>query len=245
MPLVLQGADLRLARREGWRRRTVLDGVSLALASGEVVVLLGPNGAGKSTLLRLLAGLQAPSRGTVLLDGRPLAAWRRRDIALRLAYVPQLHEPPFPYTVREVAAMGSLPHAGGPGAAAAAARVEEALARMELVPLAARPYTRISGGERQRTLIARALVQGAGILLLDEPANGLDWGHQQRLAGHLRALAAAGHAVLMTSHQPEQAAAVADRMLLLRDGTLQAEGSPAQVLTPETLAALYGLERCA
>lgn len=242
-PVTLAGRHLDLSRREGWgRRQPVLHDVSVTLWRGEVVALLGPNGAGKSTLLRVLTGLVQPDAGALCLEGRPLAQWTRRQRAVRIAYVPQLHEPPFPYTVREVVALGTLPHEGGSGRAQAKTRVEEALARLGLETLAARPYTRISGGERQRTLIARALVQGAATLLMDEPASGLDWGHQRRLAVHLRALADAGHAVLMSTHQPEQLTGLADRVLLMRGGRLIAEGPPPALLNPAVLEALYGLE---
>ncbi|MDP9902722.1 ABC transporter ATP-binding protein [Variovorax ginsengisoli] len=241
---ILEARALHFTRRQGWRRHAeVLSGTSLALHPGELLALLGANGAGKSTLLRLLLGLLVAERGDVLLDGRPLAAWPRREVARRIAYVPQLHTPPFPYAVRDVVALGGLPHRRflQGSQPRERARVDVALQQLDLGALANRPYTALSGGERQRVLIARALVQDAAVLVFDEPANNLDYGHQLRLLDQLRALADKGYAVLFTTHHPDQARAVADRVALLDHGRITADGPPAQVLTAEVLAALYGL----
>jgi iron complex transport system ATP-binding protein len=239
-PLVLQALDLQAGYRRG---RPVLQGVSLSLAAGELVALLGGNGAGKSTLMRLLMGLALPWRGEVRLRGRLLASLPRRTVAAHLAYVPQTHHCPFPYSVREMVLLGRLGQGGwlrGPSAADHAA-ADQALQRLGLTPLAGRPCTQLSGGEQQLMLIARALAQGAQTLILDEPASGLDMGHQQRLLGLLRGLAAEGCSVLMSTHQPAQALTHADRVLVLDQGRLLADGVPARVLTPALLQTLYGL----
>jgi iron complex transport system ATP-binding protein len=236
----LQARELHYA----YRNRPVLAGVGLSLAPGEVVALLGANGAGKSTLLRLLLGLLKPTTGEVLLEGRAIAAWKRRDVARRLAYVPQVHVMPFPYTVREVVLLGRIP-AGSlfslPSRDDRAA-VEAVLEHVGIAHLAARPYTEISGGERQLALIARALVQGARLLVMDEPATGLDYGHQLRLLERLGKLAGEGYGVLMTTHHPEHALLAATRVLLLRDGRIEADGAPRQVVTTQSLHRLYGVQ---
>lgn len=240
--VVLQASGLRWSRREGlWGpRREVLRGVDLQVATGEVLALMGPNGAGKSTLLRLLLGLLPLQAGMLQLEGRPLAQWTRRELARRVAYVPQQHEPPFPYTVHDVAALGVLPHAGTPGAARARGRIGPVLAELGLADLAQRPYTRLSGGQRQRVLIARALVQGARLLLCDEPDSGLDPGQQQRLLQILRGLAAQGRAVVLCTHHPAHARAIAGRTLLLRDGRVMAQGRTEQVLADDWMRRTYG-----
>jgi len=202
---------------------------------------LGANGAGKSTLLRLLLGLLEPAAGEVTLAGKPLSAWPRREVAQRLAYVPQAHTSIFPYTVLEVATMGRLPLGGllrSPSRADVEA-AEAALERLKIAPLAARPYTEISGGERQLALIARALCQGAKLMILDEPATGLDYGHQLRLLAHLHDLAAAGYGILMSTHHPAHAKRNATRVLMLDQGKIAAAGNPDEVLTAPRLAALY------
>ena len=162
-------------------KRTVLDGVSLSFRSGEVVGLLGRNGAGKTTLLRLMLGLMRPHGGEVTLDGIPLPRYSRRNLAQRLAYVPQMHRAHFPYRVRDVVSLGRTPALGPVGRI----RVEEILCRLGIVPLAERPYTELSCGERQLTIIARALAQGSKLLILDEPLTGLDYGHQYNRHGDL------------------------------------------------------------
>ncbi|MBP6894476.1 MAG: ABC transporter ATP-binding protein [Gammaproteobacteria bacterium] len=239
---LLQASGLRWSRREGlWGpRREVLRGVDLQVATGEVLALMGPNGAGKSTLLRLLLGLLPLQAGMLQLEGRPLAQWTRRELARRVAYVPQQHEPPFPYTVHDVAALGVLPHAGTPGAARARGRIGPVLAELGLADLAQRPYTRLSGGQRQRVLIARALVQGARLLLCDEPDSGLDPGQQQRLLQILRGLAAQGRAVVLCTHHPAHARAIAGRTLLLRDGRVMAQGRTEQVIADDWMRRTYG-----
>lgn len=226
-----------------WRRRPVLDGISFCLQPGEVVALLGANGAGKSTLLRLLLGLLQPDAGTVSLAGRPLGSWRQRDIARQLAYVPQVHVTPFPYSVREVVLLGRLPASGlfrSPSRDDHAC-AEQALAHLGIAHLAARPYSEISGGERQLALIARALAQGARLLVMDEPATGLDYGHQLRLLDRLGALAAEGYGVLMTTHHPDHALQAAHRVLLLRHGRIEADGPPHRVVTSDNIHRLYGV----
>lgn len=236
----LRARDLCFA----YRQRPVLSGANLTLGPGEVVALLGVNGAGKSTLLRLLLGLIRPSSGAVLLEGRPIQSWRPREVARRLAYVPQAHVAPFPYSVREVVLLGRLPTRGlfrAPDRADRAA-ADAALEHLGIAHLAARPYTEVSGGERQLALIARALAQGARLLVLDEPATGLDFGHQLRLLDRLGALAGEGYGVLMTTHHPEHALMAATRVLLMRAGRVEAEGAPREVVTPARVQALYGIE---
>lgn len=233
----LQARDL--AFRYGSRR--VLEGCDLDLAPGELVALLGRNGAGKSTLLRLLLGLLRPQRGEVTLSGRPLAAWSRRGLACRLAYVPQAQAMPFPYPVRDIVLMGRLP-ADGWIRAPRRADIEAAdrwLDRFGIAALALRPCTEISGGERQLALLARALIQGARTLILDEPMSGLDYGRQLQLLQHLRALARDGYSVLMTTHHPEHALLAATRVAVLMRGRIEAEGPPAAIVTPERMLALY------
>ncbi|OAI28397.1 ABC transporter [Methylosinus sp. R-45379] len=236
----LRGVDLHFSRG----KRRVLEGATLGFGTGEIVALLGANGAGKSTLFRLLLGFLTASSGEVRLDGLPLASFSRREIAKRVAYVPQGHVTPFPYTVREVVTLGRLPETGLLRAPRAEDReiVESVIARLGMERLIDRPYTEISGGERQLTLIARALAQGARLLVMDEPATGLDYGYQLRLMRHLSDLTADGHGVLVSTHHPEHAMQLATRIAILNEGRIEADGAPQAVVTAERISRLYGVE---
>jgi iron complex transport system ATP-binding protein len=238
--LFLEAKGLRFS----YRGREVLAGVDLAVRPGEVVALLGANGAGKSTLLKLLLGLLKPMAGTVSLGGKPLAAWSRKALARELAYVPQVHVTPFPYTVLQVAGLGRLAHRGLLGQWGASDRelVFATLDKLGIAHLANRAYTEISGGERQLTLIARALVQGARLLVMDEPVSGLDYGHQMRLLARLQVLAEEGYGILKTTHYPEHALGSAHRVVVLQEGAVLAKGLAAEIVTPAMMHRLYGLE---
>jgi iron complex transport system ATP-binding protein len=236
----LAGIDLAFDRGA----RKVLDGASLVVGSGEVVALLGANGSGKTTLLRLMMGFLPPARGRVLLDGLAMETLGRRAIARRLAYVAQSHAAPFPYLVRDVVALGRLPRKSWFAAANArdGACVDEVMRRLKISHLAERPYTEISGGERQLALIGRALAQGAEILVFDEPMTGLDFGAQLRLIALLRELAAEGKGVVMSTHHPEHAHWACDRVALLEKGRIGDEGPPDMVLTATAIERLYGVK---
>jgi len=209
--------------------RPVLDRVSLSLHDGDLVALIGANGAGKTTLLRILLGLQKPASGDVLLGQRPLSSYRRAEIGQCLAYVPQAHAPVFPYLVEEVVALGRLPAAAiGRGLRHEDRRIAAAaMERVGIAHLSRRPYTQLSGGERQSVLIGRALAQGARILILDEPSTGLDFGQQLRLSSILRDLAGDGFAILATTHDPLRARSAFDRVVMLYQGRVLADGPAA------------------
>lgn len=225
------------------RHSTILRGASLSLRQGELVSLLGENGAGKTTLLRLLMGFETPAQGLIRLDGVPLSSLTRRDIARRIAYVPQAHAAPFPYQVQDIVALGRLPHDGlfQTNQRDARNRAREVLGQLGIAHLAQRPYTAISGGERQLTLIARALAQEARLLILDEPLNGLDYGNQIRLLDHLQSLAARGYGIVMSTHHPDHAANASTRVAVLHGGVIEQDGPADQVMTPATIHRIYGV----
>ncbi|MBN9463205.1 MAG: ABC transporter ATP-binding protein [Burkholderiales bacterium] len=224
--------------------RRILEDVSLSLAAGEVVSLLGPNGAGKSTLLRLLLGMLRPDAGEILLEGRPLSAVPLRERAGIVAYVPQIHQVTFPFRAEDVVLMGRLPRKSLLAAYDAEDRrlAREALRRLSIEHLAGSPYHRLSGGERQLVLIARALAQGARYFVMDEPVGGLDFGNQIRLLDRIRRMADEGFGFVKSTHFPDHALHVSDRALLLHDGKLCASGAPAAVITAENIRRLYGVE---
>jgi iron complex transport system ATP-binding protein len=220
----------------------VVDGVSATVAPGELVGLLGPNGAGKTTLMRAALGL-IPAAGSIRLGGRPLAQLSVRERALLAAYLPQEREIAWPVRVETLVGLGRTPHlppGRAPGPADRAA-IEAALGRMDLLAFRDRAATELSGGERGRALIARALAQEAPLLLADEPAAGLDPAHQLQLMAALRDLAAAGRGVLVSLHDLGLAARWCGRLILMDRGRLVADGPPEAVLTPEGLAAVYGI----
>jgi iron complex transport system ATP-binding protein len=227
----------------GYGARTILEEISLAIRPGELVALCGPNGAGKSTLLRLLLGLHIPSAGQVRLGGASIGALSRRQIARRAALLPQDAPVDLPLTVREAVALGRLPHLDRfqPEGAADAEAVERALAATDTAALGARPVTELSGGERQRVHLARALAQEAPLLLLDEPIAGLDLAHQLQTLELLRAIVDRGRGALVALHDLSLAARRCDRMILLAGGKIRADDAPSVVLTPETLATVFGV----
>ena len=228
----------------GFGERLLFADAAFALEGGQVLCLLGPNGSGKSTLFRTLLGLQHPRAGRVLVDGEDTAHWPRRRLARALAYVPQATVTQFPFSVRQMVLMGRAAHvpalsAPGPRDHAAA---DAALARLGIGHLAERDYTRLSGGERQLCLVARALAQEGGVVLMDEPTASLDFGNQMRVLACIRELAAAGLAVLFASHDPDHAFQCASHAMLLADGRLDPPRPPAAVITGESLARLYGVD---
>ncbi len=225
----------------------VLRGVDVRLHAGELLVVIGPNGSGKTTLVRLLAGVRAPRTGSVALDGRAPHRMPRREVARRLAVVPQDAPAPFPYAVREMIALGRAPHLGalgreGPGDREA---VEAALVELRLSELAARPFPTLSGGERQRVLLARALVQDADLWLLDEPTAQMDLGKRLWALDWLRrriAAAPAERAVLWVTHDLGLAARFADRVVVLHHGRVAGSGAPGDVLDAALLREVWGVE---
>jgi iron complex transport system ATP-binding protein len=235
--VIVEGHNLTI----GYPDHTVGSGLSIALATGEVLALLGPNGGGKTTLLKTLLGLLRPKAGEVRLGERPLAGYSIRERARSIAYVPQVHVGTFAFTVETVVLMGRSAHGNLFSAPNAHDRAvaHASLERFGIARLSARPYTEISGGERQLVLLARALAQEPQFIVLDEPTASLDFGNQGKVMREIKALAASGHGVLFTTHDPNHALRAAHRAYLLRDGACLAEGAVAQVLNRAQLEELY------
>lgn len=228
--------------------RRLASGLSLTLAPATVTVLAGPNGAGKSTLLDCLAGELAPVSGTLCYNGQPLQGLQLGQRATLRAMLRQKSDIAFDFPVADIVAMGLHPHGIGPDTGQGAALVTQALTDLDLLPLAARPATRLSGGEAQRVHLARALVQlraGAmhgrgGLLLLDEPTTGLDYRHQLALVRLVRAEAASGATIVVSLHDLPLALRLADRLLFLGQGRLVADLSPNEMRL-DLIADLYGI----
>ncbi|OYV89879.1 MAG: hypothetical protein B7Z68_11860 [Acidobacteria bacterium 21-70-11] len=228
----------------GYGGAEVVREVDLAVAEGDCVAVLGPNGAGKSTLLRLLAGILPATSGAVELRGRPLAAWRRREVAQAVGFVPQNVSFAFPLTVAEVAQQGRAPHLGPwrPPSPRDHAAVAAALERVGLAGREGAAVQRLSGGERQLVLLARALASEPRVLLLDEPATALDVRHQLDLVAILRELTAKGVGSVVVVHDWNFALRVANRVAVLHGGRLRAAGTPEEVLRPELFRAVFGVD---
>ena len=223
--------------------RAVLDHVAVTFRAGEVTAVVGPNGAGKSTLLSCLAGLRRPDLGGVSLDGRSIAALDDRERARRIGYLPQTPEIAWRLDVHTFVRLGRTAHRGlfgeSPNDAEA---VDRALDSTQMTAFAERDVTSLSGGERARALIARALAGEPAWLLADEPLTGLDLGHQLDAAQLLRRVAASGVGVVATLHDLAFAARAADRIMVLADGRVLADGPPSEALTPDVLATAYAVD---
>nr|WP_310525487.1 ABC transporter ATP-binding protein [Polymorphobacter sp.] len=224
----------------------VLDGVSASFAKGRVTAILGPNGAGKSSLLACLAGLRAPDAGIVRVDGTPRSGLDRRDLARRIGFLPQTADVHWDIDVQTLVELGRFPHRGRWGDTAADnAAVRAAMVATDVAGLSHRVVNTLSGGERGRALLARVLAGTPEWLLADEPLASLDPAHQLDVLDCLRGIASgnAGPAagVIVVLHDLNQAARVADDVVLMRDGRIIAHGPPDAVLTPDLIAQTYGV----
>ncbi len=224
-----------------YTHKPVLKDINMEIREGEVVTLLGPNGSGKSTLIKAIIGLIRPGRGTVRLAGRDISSIPRKELAREIAYVPQAHKSTFPYRVMDIILMGRMPHKTF---FFRYSRKDIHIARtvmekLSITHLAERPYTQTSGGERQLTLIARALVQGAHIFVMDEPASGLDYGNQLKLLERINILSREGYTFIKSTHSPEHALWIAHRAVMIRNGAIIADGTCNEIVNSETLLRLY------
>jgi len=240
MRLIAEGVSFS---REG---RVILRDVGFRLTSGRMLVVAGPNGVGKTTLIRLLLGLLPLSSGTIRLEGRSLSAFNRKELARAIAYVPQGGSPSFPMTVFEAVLLGRRPHLSWRPGPVDLERCAMTLCRLGLEDLAERDLSAISGGQLQKVLMARALVQETACLVLDEPTASLDLRHQLEVLELLRQLARdEGKAVLASLHDINLARRFADEVLLLAPGRVHGYGPPETVLTADALRHVYGVDvRC-
>ncbi|HSA95302.1 MAG TPA: ABC transporter ATP-binding protein [Acidobacteriota bacterium] len=238
---VLEVKDLAAGYGEGF----VLRDISLAIGAGEFAAVLGKNGAGKSTLIKAVQNLLPNVRGTILCGGEDVFRMGPRRIAARIAYVPQLAEPVFEYTVEEIVLMGRFARQGRLERASAAdeAAVAEAVRLADLGALRGKKLAQLSGGERQRAFIARALAQDAPLLLLDEPSLHLDIAYQVEIYGILKGLQKEkGKTVIAAEHNINLAAAHAERLIFLKDGAIAADGPPRETVTAANIGAIFGAD---
>jgi ABC-type cobalamin/Fe3+-siderophores transport system ATPase subunit len=243
--LSARNVSFAYAGRRGWTAsRAAVRNVSIDVGPGTFVGVLGPNGSGKTTLLKLLGRLLAPDEGTVTLDGKPIADWPRHAVASRIAMVPQETHPAFDYTVLELVLMGRYPHLGalaieGPLDLAIA---RDALRATGMSAFETRPFSTLSGGEKQRVVIAGALAQQADVLLLDEPTASLDPGHQLEIADLLSELnRTRGLGLVLSTHDLNLAASVCRDLLMLSEGSAIGAGPTGEVLTSANVERLYGI----
>jgi iron complex transport system ATP-binding protein len=223
----------------------VISGLNLQVQEGELVALVGPNGSGKSTLLRALGRVLKPKGGAVFLDGQEMARWPTRDVARKLALLPQGPTLSNDMTAGELVWLGRSPHQGILGLPTAEDRqaVDWAVAETGIAAMVARPMSSLSGGERQRVWLAMALAQQPQVLLLDEPTTFLDLNHQLEVLDLIRYLNREHRlTVIMVLHDLNQAARYAGRVVVLSHGTIYGDGSPAEIVTPQTLREVFGVE---
>ena len=236
----LEIRDLRFSYGE----HEVLKGLSFTAEYGQLLSVLGPNGVGKSTLFRCILGLLKPSGGECLIDGKSTAGLSAKDLASRIASIPQSHYPTFNFSVLDMVLMGTTAQVNAmsvPGKRQIKL-AKEALKRLGIGHLARRGYTNISGGERQLVLIARAMAQQAKILIMDEPSANLDYGNRTRVMQTVRSLAREGYTIIQSTHDPDQAFLYSDKVLAIQDGQVLALGSPQDTITSELISKLYGVE---
>ena len=240
---MLEARDLAI----GYGTRQIGSGLTLAVRPGDILCLLGPNGCGKTTLFRTLLGLLPALAGRVQLGGTPITAQSRAQIARRIAYVPQAHAPPFPFEALEVVLMGRTARLGAfaqPGGQDREA-ARSAMERLGIGDLAHRDYSRLSGGQRQLVLIARALAQDAPLIVMDEPTASLDFGNQAQVLAQIGALVRdasfEGRGVILSTHDPDQAFALDARVLLMHHGGVWTDGPATEVLTDANLSRVYGI----
>lgn len=229
--------------RKGGEGITALKGISLAIEKGEILGILGPNGSGKSTLLKVMSGAGKPDEGSVLLEGRHFSSYPRRELARRIAFVPQNLFLDFPFTCREVVLMGRFPYLGGLGLE----REEdhriagETMRLTHTDHLAERAITDLSGGEQQRVILAQALAQQGDILMLDEPTSHLDIKFQLEILDLLKTLNRdRAYTIVLVLHDLNLAALYCDRIALLKEGLLHGLGSPSEQITEEAVREVYG-----
>jgi iron complex transport system ATP-binding protein len=226
----------------GYAGKAIVSGVNLTVRSGDFLCLLGPNGVGKTTLFKSILGLQPIVGGNILIDGEATGNWSRRRFARAVGYVAQAHTPPFPFKVIDIVAMGRAAHIGVFASPSSHDMdvAEDVLSEIGLWHLRDAVYTRISGGERQLVLIARALAQQPGLLFMDEPTSNLDYGNQVRVLTHiLRLIREQGMGVVMTTHNPNDALLYATAVAILGPGGRFLTGSPREIITTDLLNELY------
>jgi len=241
---MIEAAGADFGYRDKKTENLVVRGLDLTLETGQVMCLVGANGAGKTTVIRTLIGSLPLLGGNVLIDGAHLADLTKASLAARIAYVPQNHIPPFPYSVFQVVEMGRLIHTKGLSSPKESDRkaAEYALGRLGIEDLKDRTYTEISGGERQMVLIARALAQESDYILMDEPADGLDYGNTVRLLEMIRDLAGDGKGILAVMHDPEQILQLDCDITVILGQSEFLTGKSREILEPPLLKRLYGVD---
>lgn len=219
----------------------LLADLSFSVSKGDVVCLLGPNGAGKTTLLRCLLGIAKVRTGSIKVSGRNIGEIPAKELAMAMAYVPQAATSVFPYRVLDIVVMGRTPHVGFTAVPTDEDydMAQAALAELGIEHLADCLFSQISGGERQLTLLARALTQQAQLLIMDEPTSSLDYGNQVRILRVVDKLAKQGYSIIMTSHFPNHAFLLCNKVLIMKNGKITAIGTPEEVVTDSILSDLY------
>lgn len=230
--------------RGGYGNGDIVKGVSCCADAGEILCLVGPNGCGKTTLFRMMLGSLPTSGGRIMIDGQDISTLSPSALSKRIAYIPQYHTPIFNYTVLDVVVMGRASYFSAMETPKAADRelAFAALEKVNAVHLANKQYTALSGGQRQLILIARAICQAAKVFVMDEPAANLDYANHQLLMEVIVDLAKKGYCVVMSTHSPEHPASIGSKVLLMREGKVAGFGAPKDVITPENLEAVYGIE---
>jgi iron complex transport system ATP-binding protein len=225
-------------------KRKIFEDINFSLEEGDILCVLGPNGTGKSTLIKCINGLLKLSRGNIFLRNKDINTMGKDDLAKSMGYIPQTHDSTFAFKVSDVVLLGRAPHLGlteSPGSKDLKI-AQDAMESLGISHLKDKPYTEISGGERQLVLMARVLAQKPKILLLDEPTSHLDFGNQIRILEIINKLSSSGLSVIMTSHYPDHAFISSNRVVILKNGALMAIGSPEEVVTEENMRKAYNID---